>query len=208
MKLNSEFYTRSSVTQIAQELLGKFIFTFFDDELTVGLITETEAYAGVTDKASHAYNNRRTARTEIMFASGGVAYVYLCYGFHHLFNFVTNIKDVPDAVLLRGILPVSGIEVMERRTGKNCTDKGFTNGPGKVSKALGIKINHSGMRLTGEKIWVEDRGIELTQRDYNKVPRIGVSYAGSDAQLPYRYVLTSDFVSVFKKKAQLNAELF
>jgi len=118
MKLNQEFYIRASVTQIAQELLGKYIFTFIDNKLTAGIITETEAYAGIIDRASHAYNNRRTARTEVMFATGGLAYVYLCYGVHHLFNIVTNQKEIPDAVLLRGIVPVSGIEIMEKRIEK------------------------------------------------------------------------------------------
>ena len=98
MKLDQSFYIRSSVTQIAKDLLGKVIFTRFGGTLTGGIITETEAYEGFTDKASHAYNNRRTERTEIMYSSGGVAYVYLCYGVHHLFNFVTHQTGIPHAV--------------------------------------------------------------------------------------------------------------
>lgn len=189
MKLDQSFYTRSSVTQIARELLGKIIFTQFDGKLTGGIITETEAYEGVTDRASHAYNNRRTDRTEIMYSNGGIAYVYLCYGVHHLFNFVTNQKGVPHAVLLRSIHPIAGLPTMEKRTAKIFSKKGFTDGPGKLSKALAIKTNHTGMDLTGEKIWVEDQGILIKEEDIIASPRIGVDYAGEDATLPYRFLI-------------------
>jgi len=193
---------------IAQELLGKIIFTKIEQEITAGIITETEAYAGITDKASHAYNNRRTARTEIMYAKGGVVYVYLCYGTHHLFNFVTNCEEIPDAVLLRGIFPITGIGVMEKRTGKKHTEKGFSDGPGKASKALGIMTCHNGESLMDQKIWIEDIGIIIMESDYDRLARIGVSYAGEDALLPYRYVLKNESISDLKKKAQLRAELF
>lgn len=208
MKLKEDFYTRTSVTQIARELLGKCIITFFDNNLTEGIITETEAYEGITDKASHAYNNRQTPRTEVMYASGGVAYVYLCYGVHHLFNVVTNLKDVPHAVLLRGIYPLSGINMMEVRTGKKFTDRSFSDGPGKASKALGIQVIHTGESLSGNKIWIEDRDIQINKKDFIQGPRIGVTYAGKDALLPYRYLLTNEAMEKIKKKAQHNAELF
>jgi DNA-3-methyladenine glycosylase len=208
MKLNQEFYLRNSVTEIARDLLGKYIYTLFDNNLTAGIITETEAYEGITDKASHAYNNRRTARTEVMYATGGIAYVYLCYGVHHLFNIVTNQKNVPHAVLLRGIYPISGIGIMETRIGKKFNDTNFSDGPGKASKALGIQVIHSGEYLSGNKIWIEDKNIQIVKKDYNQGPRIGVMYAGKDALLPYRYVLTNEALTKIKKKAQQNAELF
>jgi DNA-3-methyladenine glycosylase len=208
MKIEQDFYIRTSVTQIARELLGKYIFTFFDNHLTTGIITETEAYEGITDKASHAYNNRRTARTEVMFASGGVAYIYLCYGVHHLFNVVTNQKDVPHAVLLRGIYPIAGIDIMEFRAGKNFNDKNFSDGPGKASKVLGIRVNQSGESLLGNRIWIEDRGVQINKNDYTLGPRIGVMYAGKDALLPYRFLLKNEALVKIKKKAQHNAELF
>ena len=189
MILKKAFYTRKSVTTIAKELLGKYIFTFDDEGLTGGIITETEAYAGITDKASHAYNNRRTARTETMFEEGGIAYVYLCYGMHHLFNFVTNTQEVPDAVLLRGIFPIEGIDTMEERMGRKTSTKGFSDGPGKVSKALNIKVSDNGQPLTGNRIWVEDRGLQIDERDILKLPRVGVDYAGEDAKLPYRFIV-------------------
>ncbi len=200
MKLTQEFYTRESVTQIARELLGKIIFTQINGKLTGGMITETEAYAGVTDKASHAYNNRRTKRTEIMYSKGGVAYIYLCYGVHHLFNFVTNQKDIPHAVLLRGIFPVTGISEMENRTGKKFQISGFSDGPGKLSKALGISIIYSGENLERNRIWVEDHEINILDGDINIGPRIGVFYSGEDAFLPYRYLLKKDAIQKYIEK--------
>src|SRR5882672_8744572 len=130
--LNENFYIRKSVVKIAQELLGKIIVTLFDDLLTAARITETEAYNGVVDKASHAYNNRRTKRTEIMYAEGGAAYVYLCYGIHHLFNIVTNLKDIPHAVLIRAAEPITGVDAMLQRTYKKKPDNTVTSGPGNV----------------------------------------------------------------------------
>jgi DNA-3-methyladenine glycosylase len=208
MKLTKEFYTRDSVKMIARDLLGKAIVTSFDKKLTAGIISETEAYAGIIDRASHAYNNRRTSRTEVMFSIGGVAYVYLCYGMHHLFNIVTNQKDTPDAVLLRGILPITGIDVMEKRTRKKSFDRSFTNGPGKASKALGINVSHSGESLSGNKIWIEDMGIEINDNDYTTGPRIGVGYAGKDAFLPYRFLLIDEAVGRIKKKKPSNTLSF
>ena len=135
-KLNKDFYLRTDVVQISKDLLGKYLFTKIDNKITAGIITETEAYAGITDKASHAYNNRRTARTEIMFAKGGISYVYLCYGIHHLFNVVTNVEDVPHAVLIRAVKPIEGIEaILKRRNSKEIHSR-ISGGPGTVSQAL------------------------------------------------------------------------
>jgi len=198
MKLDQSFYTRSSVAQIAKDLLGKVIFTRFGGILTGGIITETEAYKGATDKASHAYNNRKTERTEIMYSTGGVAYIYLCYGVHHLFNFVTNQKGIPHAILLRGIYPIEGIPSMEKRTNKKFTQKGFSDGPGKLSKALAIKTHHTGLDLTGNTIWVEDKGISIKEEDIVVTPRIGVDYAGEDTALLYRFLM--DPISIKKPR--------
>jgi len=203
MKLDQAFYTRSSVTQIAKELLGKTIYTKFGGILTGGIITETEAYEGITDKASHAFNNRRTKRTEIMYSNGGLAYVYLCYGVHHLFNFVTNQQGIPHAVLLRGIYPIEGIPSMEKRTNKKFSQKGFSDGPGKLSKALAIKTHNTGLNLSGNKIWIEDKGITINKEDIRATPRIGVDYAGEDAALLYRFLI--DAIDI--KKSRINAGL-
>jgi DNA-3-methyladenine glycosylase len=187
-KLKKDFYLRDDVVQISKDLLGKYLFTKFDGKLTAGIITETEAYAGVTDRASHAYNNRRTKRTEIMFSEGGTAYVYLCYGIHHLFNVVTGKKDNPHAVLIRAIKPVIGISTILKRRFKSKTDKNIAGGPGTVSQALGIKTEHSGLSLLGNKIWIEDKGIKIKEKDIIVGARVGVDYAGEDAKLPYRFI--------------------
>ena len=194
MLLPRSFYTRPDVVQIARELLGKQIFTIMDGINTSGIICETEAYAGVTDKASHAFGGLRTNRTGTMYKQGGIAYVYLCYGMHSLFNIVTNAEDVPHAVLIRGIIPVDGLDIMLRRCGKMKVDKNFGIGPGKVSKILGIHYSHSGLSLAKEStgpespaIWIEDTGNLPDPGSIKVGPRVGVDYAGEDALLPYRF---------------------
>jgi DNA-3-methyladenine glycosylase len=187
MKLPREFYLRKDVVKISKELLGKVLCTKIDGKLTTGIITETEAYAGVIDRASHAYGGKRTQRTEIMFAEGGTAYVYLCYGIHHLFNVVTASADVPHAVLIRAVKPLDGIKTILQRRLKDKVDKTTAGGPGTVSQALGILTKHSGLDLLGNKIWIEDRGIKVQKSSITAGPRIGVDYAGADAKLPYRF---------------------
>ncbi|HLP36376.1 DNA-3-methyladenine glycosylase [Lacibacter sp.] len=187
-KLSTDFYERDDVVQIAKDLLGKYIITKFDQQTTVGRIVETEAYAGIIDKASHAYNNRRTARTEVMFGPAGVSYVYLCYGIHHLFNVVCNVKDKPDAVLIRGIEPVEGINVMLRRFNKEKADSSIGRGPGNVSKALGISTKHTGLQLQSRHIWLAE---DVVSTSFNVLtsPRIGVDYAGDHALWLYRFFI-------------------
>lgn len=189
MKLPRSFYTREDVVQIAKELLGKYLFTNFDGVLTGGIITETEAYAGEIDRALHAYGGKRTARTEIMFAKGGTAYVYLCYGIHSLFNVVTNQKNIPHAVLIRAIHPAQGIEFILKRRKQNVQKKNLSAGPGTVAQALGIHYSHSGKSLLGNEIWIEDRGVHFDNKNILISKRIGVEYAGEDALLPYRFQL-------------------
>ena len=189
MKLKRNFYLNPDVVQVAKDLLGKYLCTNVDGRLTSGIITETEAYAGVIDKASHAYAGKRTNRTETMFAKGGTAYVYLCYGIHHLFNVVTNSAGEPHAVLIRAIKPVDGIPVILERRAKEKVDKSTAGGPGTVSQALGILTKHSGTDLLGDKIWIEDRGIKVKEKQIKKGPRVGVDYAGKDAKLPYRFII-------------------
>lgn len=185
-KLPGVFFRRSSVTLIARELLGKVLVTQIDGVRTAGIITETEAYEGVTDKASHAFGGRLTSRTEVMYREGGLAYVYLCYGIHSLFNIVTNRRDIPHAVLIRGVFVIEGVPEVLKRLGKTSYHGGLTQGPGLVSKALGIHYRDTGEDLQGEKIWLEDRGYQT--HEVQITPRIGIAYAGPDALLPYRYV--------------------
>lgn len=189
MKLPQEYYLSDNVKSLARSFLGKFLLTNINGYLTGGMITETEAYEGVTDRASHAYNGLRSERTEIMYRQGGVSYVYLCYGIHYLFNIVTNKEDVPHAVLIRGIYPMIGVNDMFQRTGKNNSGYQLTNGPGKLSKALGIANKQNGISLIGKQVWIEDRGIICKATDITAGKRIGVEYAGEDSLLPYRFVL-------------------
>lgn len=157
-RLDYSFYDRKDVTIIARELLGKLLVTTFNGVTTSARIVETEAYAGAADKASHAYGNRRTRRTEVMFGNPGTAYVYLCYGIHHLFNVVTNVKDIPHAVLIRAAEPVKGIDTMLLRCGKVTLDYTLTKGPGNVSRALGIFTYHTGLSLLNEELFIGDDG--------------------------------------------------
>ncbi|MEO8588508.1 MAG: DNA-3-methyladenine glycosylase [Flavobacteriales bacterium] len=183
-KLDSSFYTRANVVRIARDLLGKVLVTELDGSRTTGIITETEAYAGVKDRASHAYTGKRTGRNAPMYARGGTAYVYLCYGVHHLFNVVTNLEDIPHAVLIRAIRPLEGTEIMARRRSPAAAT---TGGPGTLSQALGIRTVHSGLDLEGDVIWIEDHGLTIPKRRVIIGPRVGVDYAGDDALLPYRF---------------------
>jgi DNA-3-methyladenine glycosylase len=187
--LAPDFYTREDVVDVARDLLGKALCSNVDNVITKAVITETEAYAGVEDRASHAYGGRRTARTEPMFAEGGIAYVYLCYGIHHLFNVVTGRRDNPLAVLVRAGLPLTGVDEMLTRRGRDQADKQLLAGPGSLSRALGIRTELSGTSLAGGSIWIEDHGIEIADAAIAVGPRIGVDYAAEDAALPYRFVV-------------------
>ena len=186
-KLPRSFYQHHDVVELAQQLLGKFLCTNIDGEFTSGMITETEAYCGASDKACHAYPNKRTKRTEIMFGDGGFAYVYLCYGIHQMFNIVTNQKDSADAILIRGIEPVDGLAIIEQRRKMKASRKQISSGPGTVAKALGINTEHYGLDLLGDQIWVEDRGTHLDSTQILVGPRVGIDYAEEDALLPWRF---------------------
>jgi DNA-3-methyladenine glycosylase len=187
MKLSKEFYLREDVIQISKDLLGKSLFTKIDGKLTGGIIVETEAYRAPEDKASHAFNHRRTARTEIFYKEGGISYVYLCYGIHYLFNIITNIKDTPHAVLIRAIEPNEGIDTMLKRRKKTKPTFDLTAGPGSMSMALGINSRHNGLDLTGPHVWVEDNELAIPEKNILKSPRVGVAYAEEYASKPWRF---------------------
>lgn len=195
-KISLDFYQRKDVVAIAKELLGKIIITNFDGVTTSGRIVETEAYVAHIDKASHAFGGKRTSRNEHMYAAAGTAYVYICYGMHQMFNIVTNDKDVPDAVLIRAIEPMEGIDTMLKRTGKQHLDFTLTKGPGNVGKALGIFKKHSGLHLLDEEIYLIDDGFKLKDDEMGISGRIGIASAGADALLPYRfYIKGNKYVS-------------
>lgn len=189
MKLPESFYQRENVVLIAKELLGKTIHSMVNGELTSARITEVEAYSGLNDKACHANNGIRTKRTEVMYAEGGHAYVYLCYGIHHLFNIVTNAKNRADAVLIRAVEPLEGVDIMLERRRKERLDKTLTSGPGTLSEALGIKTKtHYGKWLLDNDIWLEDSR-NLSSDEIITSTRIGVDYAEEDALKPWRFYI-------------------
>lgn len=194
-KLPQAFYEREDVVQIARELLGKLIVTDWAGVRTTGRIVETEAYAGLHDKASHAYRGR-TARTSVLFETGGTAYVYLCYGLHQMFNIATATSGVPHAVLIRAVEPLEGIDVMLQRTGKKVGDASLTRGPGNVGKAFGFHRSQTGLSLQSDQLYIADDGYILLPDAVGVSARIGVAYAGADALLPYRfYIKGNPYVS-------------
>ena len=195
MKLTKDYFLTDDVVAVARDLIGKSLFTMVDGQLAGGVICETEAYKGTNDRASHAFGGRRTKRNEMMYHEGGVAYVYLCYGMHHLLNFVTNAADIPDAVLIRGIVPTHGEELMLHRTGKRKITRDIGIGPGKVSKLLGLTVADNGLSLCGDRLWIEDRGLLVPDSAIQVTPRIGVDYAGEDAKRLYRFVLSIEQAS-------------
>ena len=196
MKISHSFYLGSDVVAISKALLGKYLFTYIEGLLTGGYIVETEAYNGIVDKASHAFGNRRTGRTEIMYREGGIAYVYLCYGIHEMLNVVVSGENEPRAILIRAIEPTTGIDIMLARKGMISLKPNITAGPGSVAKALGIDRKINGISLQSEALWIEDKGLTFTDDQIAKVPRIGVAYAQEDALLPYRfYVKGNKYVS-------------
>jgi len=193
--LSKTYFENENVVFLAKDLIGKQLSTCIDGVLTSGVITETEAYAGQGDKACHAHLGRFTKRTKVMYESGGIAYVYLCYGIHHLFNIVTNTKGNADAILVRAIQPTLGMDIMQERRGKSKMDKTLTSGPGNISKALGISKTYNSLSVTSENIWIEDIGHNPS--NIKETTRIGIDYAGEDAALPWRfYDKDSKFVSV------------
>jgi DNA-3-methyladenine glycosylase len=183
-RLENDFYLHDDVVALSRALIGKMLFTQIDGAITGGYIIETEAYRGPEDRASHAFNNRRTKRTEVMFQRGGLCYVYKCYGIHNLLNIVTNVENIPHAILIRGILPKVGKEtIMKRRLFK---DKII--GPGNVAKGLSIDMTFNFESLFGEKIWIEESA-DILQGEIFATPRIGIDYAKEDALLPWRFEL-------------------
>ena len=192
MKLPKHFYLRPDVAEIARDLVGKSLFTNTNGRVTGGMIVEAEAYCGATDRACHAYKNKCTDRTKVMFDAGGIAYVYLCYGIHYLFNIVTNSEGYADAILIRAVEPTHGLDVIRMRTNSDNRSVNLTSGPGKLTKALGIDLMHNGADLTQDQIWIEDSGITFSSDHIVSTTRIGVEYSGIDAFLSWRYYIKNN----------------
>ncbi len=188
-KINKSFYLREDVVQLSKDLLGKVLVSNIDNQRTSGIIVETEAYRSPDDKASHAYNNLCTERTKVMFEEGGIAYVYLIYGIHHMFNVVTAKKGIAHAILVRAIEPLDNIERIFERRKMDKTDHRLTGGPGKVGKALGITTRLTGCSLVKKNspIWIEDRGIQIKKDQIIESPRVNVDYAEECAAWNWRF---------------------
>lgn len=188
-RLPPSFFLREDVVQISRDLLGKYLVTEIDGAYTAGRIVETEAYRGPDDKACHAYNYRRTPRTSIMYEPGGHAYVYLCYGIHHLFNVVTGFEGQPHAVLIRAVQPIDNIEGMLARRKMAKLKPQLTAGPGALSQALGITTGLTGINMLDVQspIRIEDRGMVIKEEDIIAGPRVGVGYAEECAEWPWRF---------------------
>ncbi|UPL48509.1 DNA-3-methyladenine glycosylase [Hymenobacter sublimis] len=189
MKLPAEFYRRPDPVLIAREMLGKYVFTRINGVLTGGRIVETEAYAHINDQACHSHLGRYTARTRVMYEPGGVAYTYLIYGRYVLFNIITNEAGKADAVLIRGLEPTEGIPEMLLRRGMTEVRRNLTGGPGLLTQALGLTTAHYGLPVTGDVVWLEDRGDVVPEDHITASPRVGIDYAGEDAALPWRFRL-------------------
>lgn len=189
MKLERDFYETDNVVGVARNLLGCVIFTKINGLVCSAVIAETEAYAGVSDRASHAWGGRLTTRTTTMYQRGGRAYVYLCYGIHKLFNVVTGPQGTPHAVLIRGAIPLTNMETMRYRLELSQQKKLVMNGPGKFSKALGIMMEHNGTDLGGTEVWIEKPSVGFLPGAVVQTTRIGIACAGEDAKLPYRFFI-------------------
>ena len=194
-KLTREFYTRADTLQIARELLGKTLVVPDENgERIAGKIVETEAYLGSQDKAAHSYNNRRTKRTETMFAVGGTAYIFFIYGMYYQFNVVTGEIGTPHAVLIRAVEPLENVEKMRERRGQ-MRDQNLTSGPGKLCIALGIDKTFNNSDLLGDQVWLETNA-NISDAEIASGKRIGIDYAEEYTEKPWRFWLKGNsFVS-------------
>jgi DNA-3-methyladenine glycosylase len=185
-KLPRHFYLSDDTTRVARDLLGKLLVVPDTNGIRIaGMIVETEAYLGETDRAAHSFGGRRTPRNEITFGSGGHVYVFFIYGMYYQLNVVTGPADHPHVVLIRAVEPVEGIEIMRTRRGE-MKDRNLTSGPGKLCIALNIDRGLNGEDLLGDKIWLEDRR-SFTDDEIAVGKRIGIDYAAEDAERPWRF---------------------
>jgi DNA-3-methyladenine glycosylase len=187
--LPAAFYRRAA-DEVARDLLGRYLEREADGAKLVLRIVETEAYLGVEDPASHARGGRRTARNEVLYAAGGVAYVYLVYGVHHCLNTVTGNSGDGSAVLIRAGEPLEGEEVMvsHRRLARSPRPGEVAGGPGKLCQALAIDRGLNGARLDRSALRITS-GLPSAPSEVVAGPRIGVDYAGEAATWPLRFAV-------------------
>ncbi len=196
-KVKKEDFLRPPFEVAEEVLLGAYLCSNVGGQFVAGKITELEVYIGAEDKACHAYLNKKTKRNAVMFEEGGVAYVFFVYGMHNQFNVVVSEKGQADAILIRSLEPVSGVDVMkQRRKCEKCEN--LTTGPGKLCQALGITREHNGIDLRGDEIWISPRDEKII---WQTTPRIGIDYAEEYRDKPWRYVIKENkFVSKTLKK--------
>lgn len=200
MKLGLDFYQRPDVLQIARELLGKHLYTNINGVITAGRVVETEAYRHEGDHSLALHLQRKRRQAQGLYQPGGHAYIYTVYDRHALFNLTTHDAAHPDAVLIRAVEPLVGIEEMLRRRGLGAPVRALTAGPGVLSQALGISPALSGTALNGDALWFEDHGEPVADADVLASARVGLAYAGPEAAgLPWRFrVRTSRWTSPAK----------
>lgn len=184
-----EFYRRDDVVQIAFDLIGKDLYTCIDGKICAGTIVETEAYRGPEDRASHAFNNRRTLSNEMMYSAGGKVYMYICYGIHDMLNIVTGAEGCSHAVLIRAIEPHTGIEHMRERRNLLNNDRRLCQGPGSLAKAMGLNKSHNGLDILSDRIWIEDTGKRFSDDEIRASARIGLNFEGPYKKIPWRFYL-------------------
>lgn len=199
IRVGSAFFRRTDTKTVARELLGKLLVVPAPTgERVSGMIVETEAYLGVDDRAAHSFGGRRTKRNEIMYGEAGRVYVFFVYGMYHQLNFVCGPPGHPHAILIRGVEPVEGIDIMRQRRGER-VDRNLTSGPGKLAVAFGIDKSFDGESLMGKRIWLEEYKT-FQPREIAAGKRIGIDYAGEDADKPWRlWVRDNTFVSKVPK---------
>jgi DNA-3-methyladenine glycosylase len=182
--LPREFYARPVLT-VARDVIGKVLVHETAQGLLAGRIVEAEAYRGPEDRAAHSWGGRRTERTEVMFGPPGFAYVFFVYGMHWHVNVVTTKAGAPHAVLLRAVEPLVGVRLMAQRRGLPETNVNLTNGPGKLCQAFGIDKRHNKVDLTAGRLFLSEG--DTPRGKLVRSARIGVDYAGSWAEKPWRF---------------------
>ncbi|MGB4400223.1 MAG: DNA-3-methyladenine glycosylase [Daejeonella sp.] len=186
-KLSLDFYSQADVVSVARQLLGKHLYSKIGGKITGGIIVETEAYRGPDDRGSHAYMDKKTPRTEMMYQAGGVAYMYICYGIHDMLNIVTGTEGMSHAALIRAIEPIEGLDVMRNRRAIFDDDKRLCQGPGALAKAMGLSKLHNGTDLQGDTIWLTDEGLSYSDLEVMAGARVGMNFEGPYKTIPWRF---------------------
>ena len=189
--LPRSFYAREDPVEVAIDLIGKILRIGSGQGGCAARIVEAEAYGGPMDRASHAWRGR-TPRNESMFGPPGTAYVYVCYGIHRMFNVVTAPKDIPAAVLIRGVEPIKGAAIMAKRRKLAAEDFRLTAGPGALTAALGISMSWDRTDLVCGPVRIEDDGMRIPSGQIRRRPRVGVNYAGPAARFPWRFSIRNN----------------